>query len=362
MQTLTAKPSAEPSWRPATLADVAREARVSIATVSRVLNSKLSVPISPGTEVRIRDAAARLRYRPNAIARALATQRTHTAALLSMEMTDPHFAQMLGSVEQALRERGYRLAVCSEAEGLLTEGRVDGAILLADPAKGAPGFDRIQVPTVYVWSARVPLPNCVTWDDEAGAALAVSHLAQLGHRAIAGLFGDYGDEDVVPDKLAGYRAAMRVISAGAQADGLLGNSAQLEWRGMLSDDQFENGYLLTRRALEAGRQWTAIVARNDFLALGAMRALREARVAVPDAVSVVGYNDTILASVADPPLTSVLTPIAEAGAIAAASLVAAIEHRGQSVPGVVLGVRITERGSCRRISPNQAPRARPMRP
>ncbi|NLH99000.1 MAG: LacI family transcriptional regulator [Chthonomonadales bacterium] len=337
MQTLTVKPYAQPPERPATLADVAREAGVSVATVSRVLNSKLAVPITPETEQRIRDAAERLMYRPNAIARALATRRTYTAALFTQEMTDPHFAQMLGPVEDELRKRGYRLAVCTDAEGLLSEGRVDGAILLADPTNEAQGFGRLPIPTVFVWSARVPLPNCVTWDDVAGAALAVGHLAAHGHRAIVGLFGDYPDDGTTPDKVAGYRAAISAVP---------GSAGPIEWRGQLSSDQFENGFLLTRQALEAGREWTAIFARNDFLALGALRALRHAGIKVPDEVSIVGYNDTVIARIADPAMSSVLTPIAEAGALAAASLVDAIERRSHAVSGITLPVRLTERKSC----------------
>jgi LacI family transcriptional regulator len=337
MQSLTAKPYAEQPDRPATLADVAREAGVSVATVSRVLNSKLTVPITPETEQRIRDAAQRLMYRPNAIARALATRRTYTAALFTQEMTDPHFAQMLAPVEDELRKRGYRLAVCSDAEGLLTEGRVDGAILLANPTHDEFGIGPLPIPTVYVWSARVPLPNCVTWDDVAGTALAVGHLAALGHRAIVGLFGDYPDDGSTPDKVAGYRAAIAAVP---------GSAGPIEWRGRLSDDQFENGILLTRRALEEGRDWTAIVARNDFLALGALRALRHAGIKVPEEVSIVGYNDTVIAHIADPPLTSVRTPIGEAGTLAANALLDAIEHHSHAVSGVTLPVRLTERRSC----------------
>ncbi len=337
MQTLTAKPSTEGPDRPATLVDVAREAGVSVATVSRVLNSKLSIPITPETEQRIRDAAERLAYRPNAIARALATRRTFTVVLFTQELTDPHFAQMLPAVEDELRRRGYHLAVCTEIEGLLTEGRVDGAILLANPGVEQHGVHRLPIPAVYVWSARVPLPNCITWDDVAGAALAVGHLAELGHRAIVGLFGDYADGAETPDKVAGYRAAVGAVP---------GSAGPIEWRGRLSGDQFENGVLLTKKALETGRDWTAIFARNDFLALGALRALRHAGIRVPDDVSIVGYNDTVIARIADPPMTSVLTPIAEAGALAAQTLVNAVERRSNAVAGVTLPVRLTERKSC----------------
>lgn len=335
MQTLTAKPCVTDRARPATLADVAREAGVSIATVSRVLNSKLAVPITPETERRIREASDRLGYRPNAIARALATQRTHTLALFTDEMTDPHFAQMLGPVEQSLRERGYRLAVCSDIEGMLAEGRVDGAILLADPVTGPARFGAIGIPVAYVWSASSACRHCVSWNDTDGAALAVRHLSSLGHARIAGLFGDYPLDGAPPDKVVGFRAAAAAPGATSR-----------EWLGSLAPHQFENGYMLVRQALAEKRDWTAIFARNDYLALGALRALREAGVAVPEQVAVVGYNDTELARFADPPLTSVRTPIAECGALAAVRLVEAIESGSSQIVGEELSMRLTIRGSC----------------
>ncbi|NUQ70353.1 MAG: LacI family DNA-binding transcriptional regulator [Chthonomonadales bacterium] len=333
MQTLKYR-SDRPNRR-TTLADVARAAGVSIATVSRVLNNKTNIPIAPATIRKIREAATRLEYHPNLIARALATQRTSTIALFTKEMVDPHFVQMIQPVEAALRKRGYHLALCSETAGVLAEGRVDGAILLANPNAREDLFKGLSLPVIYVWGGPGPCPGCVSWDDAEGMAMAVRYLVNLGHRRIAGLFGDYPDNGSRSPKVEGYRRA--ISQAGYEPN---------DWFGCFTDDQFENGYLITRQRLAGRRDWTAIVARNDYLALGALRALREAGVSVPEQVSVVGYNDTEMARFADPPLTSVLTPIAEAGALAAIHLVDSIENRRTSVQGMGLPMTITERMSC----------------
>jgi LacI family transcriptional regulator len=125
-----------------------------------------------------------------------------------------------------------------------------------------------------------------------------------------------------------------------------GGAQWLECMGQRSPDQFDNGYLLTQEFLREGGEATAIFARNDFLALGAMRALREAGLRVPQDISVIGYNDTILARCADPPLTSVRTPIAQAGSLAVERLIQAIEEKETRFPGVMLPTSITERASC----------------
>ena len=118
----------------------------------------------------------------------------------------------------------------------------------------------------------------------------------------------------------------------------------MEWLGRLSPDQFENGYLLTKRAVQSGVRFTAIFARNDFLAVGAITALREAGIFIPNGVSIVGYNDTILAHCSE--LTSVRTPIAEAGTRAVERLIRLIEGEVEEPCGMLLEASLTCRGSC----------------
>src|SRR4029453_1954665 len=118
-----------------TLSDVARQSGVSVATVSRVLNNKMNPPLPQATNPRILRAAEELDYRPNPLARALATGRTHTMGLFSQELTDPHFAQMLEAVEAKARSLGYHLIVSSSLEGVTPAGRVDGTIILGRPER-----------------------------------------------------------------------------------------------------------------------------------------------------------------------------------------------------------------------------------
>jgi DNA-binding LacI/PurR family transcriptional regulator len=175
----------------------------------------------------------------------------------------------------------------------------------------------------------------ICWSDSDGAYQAVRHLLDLGHTRIAGLFAEYPDTDPPLAKVAGFRKAIR--EAGAVG---------LEWRGVLSADAFENACLLTARYLREHPEVTAVFARNDTLALGVMRAAREAGRSIPCDLSVIGYNDTLLAHCADPGLTSVRTPIARAGEIAVEQVVRALAERDADFPEVVLPTTLTVRESC----------------
>lgn len=318
-----------------TLAEVATRAGVSKATASRVLNNKMVMPIPETTIERIKRAAEELGYRPNALARALATRRTHTLGIYTREMTDPHFAQMLEAVEAKARGMSYHVVVGGELEGIAGEGRVDGVLMLASPREAQFAPLLRDTVSVFVWSESQPTPNCVSWNDIEGAYQAGQYLLRLGHRRVAGLFGDYPPEEPPYPKVLGFRKAMQ--EGGAQWQ---------EYQKKLSPDQFDNGYLLTQELLRASERATAIFARNDFLAIGALKALREAGIAVPQEMSVVGYNDTVLARYTDPALTSVRTPIAQAGEIAVERLVKAIETKESEFPGTVLPTSLTLRDSC----------------
>jgi LacI family transcriptional regulator len=320
----------------ATLTDVAKLAGVSPATVSRVLNKKMVMPIPATTVARIQEAARELRYRPNAQARALITRRTQTVGLFTSEMADPHFAQMLPAVEEKARDLGYHLAVCGDLDALLNQGRVDGVLLLADPRSQEIREMLEGVCGTFVWHLDELTPDCIAWSDNEGAYRCVRYLMDLGHREILGLFGDRLLEAARYPKVAGYRRALNE-----------GGLPYRELYGRESADQFENGYLLIQKALLENRPFTAIFARNDFLAVGALSALREAGRAVPGDVSVVGYNDTVLAHCTA--LTSMRTPIAEAGIAAVEHLIECIESGATTHPGALLETTLTVRKSCGRV-------------
>jgi LacI family transcriptional regulator len=301
-----------------TLADVAKQAGVSVATVSRVLNNKMVMPISEATIARIRDAATELGYRANPVARALATGRTNALGLFSDEITDPHFAQMLEAVEERATALGYQLLVSASLRSLLENSRTDGTILLGLPGS-FPDLEVTTRPVVYVNNAHTPMPHLIAWDDAQGMRQVIEYLAELGHTQIAALWC-YGEPfPQVSRKVEGFRSATSALGLKTIECWDKVSPHRSEFAA-----QFEDGYHAVKRLLDAGTPFTAIVARNDFLALGALRALREVRIQVPEEVSVVGYTDSVHAVCADPPLTSVRTPIAEAGVMAVDQLVAAI--------------------------------------
>ena len=319
----------------ATLTDVAHKAGVSPGLASRVLNNKMVMPIPQTTIERIKRAAAELEYHPNSLARALVTGRTHAIGLYYSNMTDPHFTRMLAAVEKKAVELGYHLLVSSDPKLLLKSGRADGVLAVTLPAISQLTEQQGGKPVTFVYPSREPQPNCVTWSDFEGARLAVQYLLDLGHLRTIVLLGNTPESNPPSEKVAGFRAALK--AGGAQ------------WRevfGTLNSDQIEEGRLLIHRLLGEREPFTAILARNDFLAVGAMQALCEAGIPVPQEVSVVGYNDTILARCTAPLLTSVRTPFAEAGVLALEKLVEAIGSDEKEFAGMTLPITLIERDSC----------------
>ncbi len=327
----------------AKLADVAKHAGVSTATASRVLNNRMVMPISAATMDRVKRAARDLDYRPNPMARALLTGRTHALGLFSREMGDPHFMQLLEAAESEALQLGYHLVVSSSQGAVGGPGRVDGLLVFGAPEQQGRARRSDGFPVITVNSTLDPEPDTIGWSDAEGMYSAVRHLAELGHRRIAGLFC-YGEEPHADSpKLVGFRRAVEQY----------GVEWRPYWRGrdpfeVHQTNQFDNGYLAAQDLLSDWQGFTGIVARNDYIALGALRALREAGKSVPGEVSVVGYNDSMLATCADPPLTSIRTPIAVAGAMAVQLLVQALNGGSVEHGCTMLPVSLTVRGSTAR--------------
>ncbi|MCE5323513.1 LacI family transcriptional regulator [bacterium] len=321
-----------------TIYDIAGQLGISAATVSRVLNSRNDSLISEATRARVISAAKQMGYKPNTMARALVTGKTYNIALFAEDMqerTGPHFARMLEAMEPKARELGYRMVVCGELESVLSSGMVDGVVLLASShPKLTSKFDHIA--RIFVYSSPDIVTNSVCWNDLEGTCMALDYLCSLGHRSIVGILGDIRPEmEEHSPKVVGFRRAME--------------KSGLHWReliGTRSTDQFENGYLLTKELLADPGDVTALFARNDFIALGAMKAIMETGMSIPDDISIVGYNDTILARCVYPGLTSVHTPIAEAGVIAVEHLIRSMEGNQEEFAGAILPISLAVRDSC----------------
>ena len=306
----------DPSARP-TLATVAKLAGVSVASVSRVLNGMAA---SPEMERRVMDAVAQTGYVVDAFARSLRARRTNQLALAVADVGNPVYVAMMRAIDAALRTTEYRLVLHStEADlsaeldllGTMRHGYVDGLILqsLRVGAELLAEIRQLTIPTVVIGLLPddVPVDNVRT-DTRLGMRLAVEHLVSTGRRRIALVNGPL---DTVPGlaRWTGFAEAM--TAAGLDVD-----AAPVE---QSADFTHVAGLEAVRRLLartEPG-DVDAIACSNDLIAMGALRALAERGLQVPGDVAVTGMDDTDLAAMCNPPLSSVSTGAAERGATAA---------------------------------------------
>ena len=309
----------------ATIKDVAREASVSVATVSRVFNG-LAV-VREDTARRVRDVAAALRYAPHSGARSLITNRTNTLGVLLPDLYGEFFSELIHGIDLTARRSGYHILVSRSWEGRTEieealramRGRVDG-VLLMSPHIDAESLLNIphKLPVVLICTAAAtPDVDSVTIQNFRGARDMVGHLTSLGHRRIAIIKGAAGNYDAA-ERLRGYRTALR--EAGVMP------VRALELNGDFTE---AGGYAATLRLLASSPRPTAIFAANDSMAIGALSALRESSVRVPEDMAVAGFDDIPLAHYMDPPLSSVRVPISDLGARAVEILLHAIEHKAE---------------------------------
>jgi LacI family transcriptional regulator len=308
----------------ATIKDVAREAGVSVATVSRVFND--SGPVSDETRQRIREAAALLRYVPNGVARSLITSKTHTLGVLLPDLYGEFFSEVIRGMDHAAQRSGYHLIVSSSHDAkqeiekaiLAMRGRVDGLIAMS------PHLDAASLIANVPSTLPIVLLNCalpgdgydaLTIENRNGAYAMVRHLISLGHRSIAMITGGSGNYDAL-ERLRGYRKAMR--DAGIEPPN--------EWE-LPGDFSEVSGYRAVATLLALNPRPTALFAANDSMAIGALSALREVGLRVPEDIAVAGFDDIPLARYMSPPLTSVHVDIAELGAQAITTLLHAVVNK-----------------------------------
>lgn len=308
---------AKPTTKP-TMDDVARRAGVSRALVSLALRG--SDRVSDTSRQAVFDAAAALDYRPNLIARNLASKRTATLGLVINDLHNPYFPAVADGIKQSADERGYRLMINSaflsdddERAALDTfiDFRVDGIILVGArlPAADIEQAAR-SVPIVLVSR---PLDSdvidTVNNDDRRGAVLAVEHLIGLGHRHICHIDGGTGAG--APERRAGYLETM--------------SAHGLEPHVEAGEFTESSGVAAARRALAGQHRCTAIFAGNDLSALGALDVIDDAGLDVPGDISLVGYDDTYVAALRHISLTSVDQGRQRLGTLAVSAIIDRIE-------------------------------------
>jgi DNA-binding LacI/PurR family transcriptional regulator len=308
------------SARPPSIRDVARIAGVSRQTVSRVINRHPN--ISAGTESRVRAAMEELAWRPNSLARALATSRTHTIGLLVSARSHYGPFSAAGGVDDAARARGYTIASAtiagsddaeiSDALDALVRQGVEALVVIAPQERAHEALQRVAigVPSVTLQWRDGPEGRSVAFDQQAGARAATRYLIDLGHREILHLAGPQ-DWSEAEDRMRGY----------------LGEMSDRDLTPMppvLGDWTADSAFELGRRLLRF-RDFTAVFSSNDQMALGFIHAAVDAGLRVPQDLSIVGFDDIPEAKHFTPPLTTVRQDFDELGRRAIGILVAEIE-------------------------------------
>jgi len=330
-----------------TIREVAREAGVSIATVSHALSGKR--PVSERTRSKIARAADRLGYRPNAIAAAMTTGRTQTLGIVVPDIANPFFGELLGAVERAAAARGYSVIASSseldpelEARSVrtLVDRRVDALIHLAGSDVPNAALGEVDAGEVALVCLDEELPNLpagsslLTVDNAAGGALAARHLCELGHLEL-GVIGGPAGLPTARARLTGFCRAAVERAVGPPASCIRHAPAYT----------VEAGRVAALDLLQAAPELTALFCANDLIALGVCAAARELGRRVPEDLSVVGFDDSFVAALVAPPLTTIRQPVARLGKEAAEVAIDLVEGRRTGPVRLTLPVELVVRGS-----------------
>lgn len=329
-----------------TLEEVAQLAGVSRSTVSRVINDHPHVRAE--TRERVWEAIRKSGYQPHAIARSLVTKRTHIIGVVIPEavttlFTDPFFPILLRGATEACNEHGYQVMlslfpVSADRQEIyqrsVRNAYLDGVIVasaaLDDPL--IPDLLRDGVPFVCVGRHPDGRVYSVDVDNIGGARMAVDYLIRLGHRRIGALTGRL-DTAQGQDRLEGYRQALATHKIPLEED-------------LIVEGDFteSSGTIGVQRLLPA--EPGAIFVASDTMAVGAMKALRQAGLEVPRDIALVSFDDIPVASAIEPPLTTVRQPIGRLAALAVEMLLDLIEHPGSGPQRIVLPTQLLIRESC----------------
>lgn len=327
-----------------TIRDVAARAGVSVATVSRVINE--SGPVNDATRLRIREIARELRYAPNSAARSLSTRRTHTFGVLLPDLHGEFFSEVIRGLDQAVQRHHRHLLVSSShndraevaAALRVMHGRVDGLVLMTPEVDAETIVDELPagLPVVLLNCAvRDDRFDTIAIDNRGGACAMTRHLLDGGHRRIAMIRGAARNHDA-EERLRGWSDA-------------LGGAGVEPRDGWVQPGDFSDraGHAAAQAILALRPRPSAIFAANDAMAIGALSAVREAGLRVPDDMAVVGFDDVPVARYVHPSLTTVRVGIAGLGARAAETLLAALAAGAGHRPAhVVLPTSLVLRGSC----------------
>ncbi|MFN0085809.1 MAG: LacI family DNA-binding transcriptional regulator [Blastocatellia bacterium] len=317
-----------------TVVDIAARAGVAPMTVSRVINE--SGYASEAMREKVKRAVKELNYHPNGLARSLKRQSTQVVGILLPDIVNPFSAELVRGIQEVLLSRGYASFICTsersierEQAGLraLFDHRVDGIIVATRETPNGNEWlrslvDRNLPVAVVGRDFEHPRVDRVTADHEKGGYEATKHLIAGGHKRVA-FVGVSLQSGAGLRRFQGYLAALRDHRLPVEEAWIVGPDS-LSGPGFSTQD---DGYQGMKRLLALRKPPTAVFARNDFTAIGAMCALRDHGLSVPDNVSIVGFDNVSLAAYTWPPLTTIDQPTVEQGRQAASLLLERIEDR-----------------------------------
>lgn len=310
--------------------DIARKAGVSTATVSRVINGSKSV--SEKTRQKVSTIMLEDGYIPNVFARGLMVNSMKTIGVMTIDVRDLYYARSIYTVEIEARKLGYNVILCNTGEDisekkkylkLLLQKRVDGIILIGSVFKEKSDNRHIteaaaEVPVVlingYLEGKNIYSIAC---DDSGAVKATVKYLADMGHKAVSYIYDVETFSGM--EKLEGFKNSIREYGLNIGREAIHRTS-----RGI------NGGYEAVRRLMKNGVEFTALLAAEDILAAGALKAISEAGMEVPGKVSVIGYNNSVIAQCTTPELTSIDNRVESISSTAVSLLFSAIN--GTEVP------------------------------
>lgn len=328
-----------------TIKDIAKLADVSIATVSKVVNHK-DQNISEETRQRIWELIEEHHYVPNRIASSMITKKTHSIGLIIPDITNPFFPEVARGVEDYANAAGYHVVLCNSDNNpdkevsyiaMLQEKMVDGIIFTSSGLRmhDSKGLLKFQIPVITVDRdiENLKTQGKITVDNANGAYNGVSLLLSKGHKRILHLSGPLSSKPA-EDRRIGYQMALQEYGVPYDEQLVYEGSYTTEW-----------GYSGLKMAVEKQLAFDSIFCGNDLIAIGAMKALHELGIKVPEDVEIVGFDDIYIATIVTPNLTTIRQPNYLMGYKAAEMLIELIKHPNKHIEDVVLKTELIIRES-----------------
>lgn len=334
-----------------TIKIIAENAKVSISTVSRVLSGQaVRYRISKRTERKVHKIAKDLNYEPNQLARALRTKQTYTIGMIIPDISNPFFSSIAQCVEIESRKAGYSIIICDSQEETeiekdsiktLSSRKIDGIIIcpVGNESGHIDDLSRRNIPIVTVdrYFPDLDLPYVVT-DNYLGSVLAVNHFVENGHRKIAFIQG-LPNSSVNKERLKGYKAALQNHNLPVNDFYIVG-------------DNFgeQNGYIGAKILLNAPDRPTAIFCGSNLISLGAIRAITDENLKIPDDISTIAFDDQFYSGYLATPMTTIGQEKEDMGKIAIRLLLNKINSKNlKDKKGIVIPPKLIVRKSVRRL-------------